>query len=71
MYKAMLDLVNPLKAYLSIFKDLIKIGEMVLEATLDSFLEKNLLQGDELNSFKKISRGGRAPSIKGKDLKPF
>jgi len=71
MYKAMLDLVNPLKAYLSIFKDLIKIGEMVLDSTLDSFLEKNLLQGDELNSFKKISRGGRTPSIKGKDLKPF
>jgi hypothetical protein len=66
----MLDLVNPLKAYLSIFKDLIKIGEMVLKVTLDSFLEKNLLQGDELNSSKKINRG-RAPSIKGKDLKPF
>ena len=70
MYGAMLEVLNPLKAYLSILKDLIKIGEMVLDATLDSFLEKNLLQGDELNSFKKISRG-RAPSIKGKDLKPF
>jgi len=70
MNKALLDLINPLRAYLSIFKDLVKIGEMVLNATLKSFLEKNLLQGDELNSFKKINRG-RTPSIKGADIKPF
>jgi len=70
MYKAMLEVLNPLKAYLSILKDLIKIGEMVLNAILDSFLEKNLLQDNELNSSKKINRG-KTPSIKGADLKPF
>lgn len=70
MYGAMLEMMNPLKAYLSIFKDLVKIGEMVLDATLDSFLEKNLLQRNELNSFKKTKKT-KLPHIKGTDLKPF
>ena len=70
MYGSMLELMNPLKIYFSIFKDLIKIGEIVLNETINSFLEKNMLQGNELNSFKKINQG-RTPSIKGTDLKPF
>lgn len=70
MYGAILELMNPLNAYLSIFKDLVKIGEIVLDAILESFLEKNLLQRDELNSLNKIKKP-KAPSIKGTDLKPF
>ena len=70
MYGAMLELMNPLKAYLSIFKDLVKIGEMVLDMTINSFLEKALIENDEINLDKKVTRG-RTPSIKGADLKPF
>lgn len=70
MYGAMIELINPLKAYLSIFKDLVKIGEMVLDMTINFFLEKDLIQSSELNSDKKPTRT-RAPSIKGADLKPF
>ncbi len=70
MYGAMLDLINPLKAYLSIFKDLIKISELVLKLTLDSFLEKDFMKSSELSSDKKPTKT-RAPSIKGADLKPF
>lgn len=70
MYRAMLDLINPLKAYLSIFKDLMKISELVLKLTLDTFLEKDFIENYELNLDKKPTRT-RAPSIKGTDLKPF
>lgn len=70
MNKALLDLINPLRAYLSIFKDLVKIGEMILNMTLKSFLEKGLIESHELNSDKKSTKS-RAPSIKGADLKPF
>jgi len=70
MNKAILDLMNPLRAYLSIFKDLVKIGEIVLNMTLKSFLEKNLIESHELSSEKKQTRT-RALSIKGADLKPF
>ena len=70
MNKAILDLINPLKAHLSIFKDLIKISELVLKLTLDSFLEKDFIKSNELSSDKKPTRT-RTPSIKGADLKPF
>ena len=70
MYGAMLDLINPLKAYLSIFKDLMKISELVLKLTLDSFLEKYFIESNELSSGKKPTKR-RTPSIQGADLKPF
>jgi len=69
MNRAILDLINPLKAYLSIFKDLMKISELILKLTLDSFLEKNFKESNKLSSYKKPTRT-RAPSIKGSDLKP-
>ena len=70
MNRAILDLINPLGACLSIFKDLMKISELVLKLTLDSFLEKDFIKSNELSSDKKPTRT-RTPSIKGADLKPF
>ena len=70
IYRAMMELMNPLRAYLSIFKDLVKISEMVVEMLVDSFLEQNQEQTNELSSSQQIKRK-KSLTMRGADLKPF